>query len=75
MEAPVPTSVPPQLPEYQVHAAPEPSEPPDTESVVGLPEQTGLTLADAPVGAVEKVFTVTVTEAQLVVLHVPIART
>ena len=75
MVAPVPTSVPPQLPEYQVQAAPEPKEPPETDRVVALPEQTGLILADALVGAVENVFKVTVTDAQLVVLQVPTALT
>ena len=75
MLAPVPTNVPPQLPEYQVQTAPEPKDPPDTDRVVAFPEQTGLTLADALVGAVEKVFNVTVTVAQLVVLHVPTALT
>jgi hypothetical protein len=73
--APVPTKVPPQLPEYQVQAAPEPNEPPATDKVVEFPEHIGLTVADALVGAVEKVLRVTVTEAQLVVLQVPCALT
>ena len=74
-EAPVPTKVPPQLPEYQFQEAPVPSEPPVTLSVVGLEEQIGLRLALAPVGAVDGVFTLTVTLAQAVVLQVPIAAT
>ena len=51
-EAPVPTKVPPQLPEYQFHDAPVPSEPPLTDKVV-FPEQIGLGLAPAPIGAVD----------------------
>ena len=74
MELPVPTSVPPQLPEYQFQAAPVPSEPPDTVKVVE-PPQMGLGFADALVGSVDNVFTVTVTEVQLVVLQVPTALT
>ena len=75
IDAPVPTTVPPQLPEYQVQVAPEPNEPPETLKVVGLPEQTGFTLAVAPVGAVDTVFTVTVNEAHAVVLQSPAALT
>ena len=71
IEAPVPTKVPPQLPEYQVQTAPVPNEPPDTDKVVGLPEQTGFIFADAPVGLVDDVLTVIVKEAQVVVLQVP----
>lgn len=74
-ELPLPTAVPPQEPLYHWKLAPVPSEPPVKDRVVPLPEQmvVGLALADA--GAVESVFTVTVTEAQAVVLQVPSART
>ena len=73
-EAPVPTNVPPQLPEYHVQTAPVPSEPPATVKVVD-PLQIGLGLAEALPGAVELVFTVTVTDTQAVVLHAPTAFT
>ena len=56
---PEPTKVPEQLPEYQFHDAPVPSEPPERLNVVA-PPQVGFTDADAPVGAVELVFIVTV---------------
>ena len=71
IDAPVPAAVPPtQLPVYHVHTAPVPSDPPTTLREVLLPKQIGLTLAEALDGAVEKVFTVTVTEAQAVLkLH------
>lgn len=71
----MPTTVPPQLPEYQVHTAPVPNEPPETERVVGLPAQTGFMLAEAPVGSVDDELTVTVYEAQEVVLQSPAAST
>lgn len=74
MDEPVPANTPPQLPEYHFHDAPVPSEPPETESVVE-PPQIGLGLAEAPVGSVDKALLVTVTEAQLVVLHEPTALT
>lgn len=74
MDAPVPTKVPPQLPEYQFQAAPVPNEPPLTDNVVE-PLHIGLELAVAPVGSVEGVFTVTVTGVQFVLLHVPSALT
>ena len=64
-----------QLPEYQFHAAPVPSEPPDTSKVTELPAQTGFGVADAPVGFVDDELTVTVTLAHPVVLHVPSALT
>jgi hypothetical protein len=74
IDAPVPTKVPPQLPEYHVHAAPVPNDPPVTDNVVA-PPQIGLGLADAPVGAVDAVLTVTVVLTHAVVLHVPTALT
>jgi hypothetical protein len=75
IELPVPTKVPPQLPLYHCHAAPVPKEPPFTESVVELPLQIGDALTLTEPGAVESVFTVTVTDAHEVVLHVPMALT
>ena len=70
----MPTKVPPQLPVYHCHEAPVPKLPPVTERVVA-PPQVGFTDAVAPIGAVELVFTVTVTLAQAVLLQVPSART
>ena len=69
------TNVPLQIPVYQFQTAPVPSEPPTTERVVDEPAQTGLTVAFIEVGAVEFVFTFTVSDAQIVVLHVPTAAT
>ena len=57
---PVPTDVPPQLPEYHFQLAPVPRAPPETDSVVELPLQ----IVVVPVildGAVELLLTVTVT--------------
>jgi len=53
MDVPVPRKVPPQLPEYQFQLAPEPSDPPETVSVVEEPGQIGLADAVIPVGAVD----------------------
>jgi len=75
MELPVPTGVPPQLPEYQTQPAPVPSEPPTLVSAVGPPLQMGFVEAVMDVGATDSVFTVTVTLRQTVVLQVPTART
>ena len=75
MELPVPTDAPPQLPEYHFHEAPSPNEPPVTAKVLGLPEQTEVGFAEAPVGAIDEAVTVTVTLAQVVVLQLPSART
>ena len=75
IELPLPCGVPPQLTEYHSHVAPVPNDPPATLNVVELPSHTGLALADALTGAVDKLFTVTVTLTQAVVLHVPSART
>jgi hypothetical protein len=64
--------VPPQLPEYHFHEAPVPNKPPVTVNVLELPEHIGFGFAEAPVGDVDEVVTVTVTLAQAVVtLHVP----
>ena len=75
MDEPEPSHVPPQLTLYHSHDAPLPSEPPCLDSVDDSPAQMELGLADAPVGAVDSVLTVTVTLAQPVVLQSPSART
>jgi hypothetical protein len=72
---PVPTYVPPQLPEYHFQAAPVPNDPPCTHSVVLCPGQTGFALGEMPEAATESVFSVTVVLAHAVVLQVPSART
>jgi hypothetical protein len=72
--APDPTGAPPHEAEYQSQVAPAPKEPPTTARVVGPPQVTA-GLAVAEVGAVENELTLTVTEAQAVVLHVPEAKT
>ena len=73
--APVPTKVPPQLPEYHCQVALVPSTPPVMLNVVELPTHIGLGAADALAAAVDNVFTVTVTDTHVVVLQVPSART
>jgi len=50
IDDPWPTNVPPQEPEYHVHAAPVPRLPPDLDKVVLAPEFTGFTLADTEIG-------------------------
>ena len=56
MELPLPTNVPPQLPEYQFQAAAVPNEPPDKLSVVvDALAHTGFGLALALVGGVDSV--------------------
>ena len=72
---PVPTKVPPQLPEYHRQVAPVPSEPPETLRFVELPAQIGFTDAVALVGFVDSVLTAIATLTHKVVLHVPSART
>ena len=67
------TRVPPQEPVYSCQTAPVPSEPPLTVRVDEFPEHIDVGLAEIDVGAVEAELTVTVTETQLVVLHVPLA--
>ena len=56
----MPTSVPPQLPEYQYHEAPVPNDPPDTDKVEELPEHIGFWLALIPAGAVDALLIVTI---------------
>ena len=75
MEAPAPIDVPLQLSANHFHAAPEPSFPPTTESVVGDPGHTATGLAATLAGAIEKESTLTITIAQPVILQVPSART
>lgn len=75
IDDPVPSSVPPHEPLYQVHTAPVPNDPPETLRVAFPPWQIVGELAVADVGAAELAFTVTVTLAQVVVLHVPSALT
>jgi len=69
-DVPVPALVPPHEPEYHCQLAPVPKEPPVSVSVVEPPVQI-VEVPVIPVGATDKVFTVTVTVAQVVVLHVP----
>ena len=52
---PVPAGVPPQLPVYHCHCAPDPKDPPETESWVEAPSQIGFTVALIAVGAVDVV--------------------
>jgi hypothetical protein len=71
MLLPLPSNVPPQESEYHCAVAPVPAEPPFKVNVVLSPEQ----IIDEPlilIGAIESELTVTVTEAQIVVLHVPL---
>ena len=70
IEDPLPAEVPPHEPVNHCAVAPVPALPPDTVNVVLLPLQMVVTPV-APVGATDKVFTVTVTLAQVVVLQVP----
>jgi hypothetical protein len=67
--------VPPQLPEYHFHEAPVPNEPPVTVNVLEFPGHIEAGFAEAPVGAIDEVLTVTVTLAQVVLLQVPSALT
>ena len=66
MEGPVPTCVTPQPPVYHTSWDPVPAVPPDALNVVDWPTQIVEGLALTFVGAVELVFTVTITLAQLV---------
>ena len=68
---PVPADVPPHDPVNHSATAPVPALPPDTVSVV-LPPLQIVVVPVAPVGAVDNVFTVTVTVPQVVVLQVPL---
>ena len=58
--APVPTTVPPQLPLYHLQLAPVPNAPPTTVKVALVGPQLATTLLVAPVGATELPFTVIV---------------
>ena len=69
---PLPTYVPPQLPEYHFNVPPEP---PVAVRLTPAPAQAELGLAEAVDGATGAGSTVTITLAQLVVLQVPSART
>ena len=74
-EAPLPTEVPvPQPPAYHLHVPPV-NNVPCTLNVVVAPEQMEVAEAVTPVGPQLVPETVTVTEAHVVVLHVPSART
>ena len=68
---PVPADVPPHDPVNHSAVAPVPALPPETVSVV-LPPLQIVVVPVAPVGAVDNVFTVTVTVPQVVVLQVPL---
>jgi len=74
IEAPVPSSVPPQLPLYQVHTAPVPRFPPFTVSVPELLRHTESVEAVIDVPALLESRTVRVTDLQMVLLQVPSAR-
>jgi hypothetical protein len=71
MASPVPAAVPPHDPVNHSVDAPVPFDPPSTVNVVLLPLQM-VVVPVAPVGAVDNVFTVTVTVAQVVVLQEPL---
>ena len=71
MLLPVPAGVPPQEAVYHLAVAPVPALPPTSVRVVLSPLQTVKT-PEILRGAVESVFTVTLTEAQDVVLQVPL---
>ena len=71
IEFPVPANVPPHEPVYHCTVAPVPAVPPLTVNVVLLPLQI-VVVPVIPVGATDKVFTVTNCEAQVVVLQVPL---
>ena len=68
---PVPTDVPPQEPANHWAVAPVPAVPPDNVKVVDPPAQIVVAVAEMPIGATDGAFTVTVTDAQVVVLQVP----
>ena len=68
---PIPASVPPHEAEYHLAVAPVPALPPTSVKVV-LPPLQMVEVPEILRGAVEGVFTVTLTEAQVVVLHIPL---
>ena len=69
---PVPTEVPPHEPVYHPKVVPDP---PLYDKVVDCPAQIGFGLAETLVGATGSGLTVIISEAQVVVLHVPSALT
>ena len=71
MLLPVPAGVPPHDAEYHLAVAPVPALPPTSVKVV-LPPLQMVEVPEILRGAVEGVFTVTLTEAQVVVLHIPL---
>ena len=71
IEGPVPITVPPHEPANHSIVAPVPKLPPVAVKVVVPPTQMDV-VPLIPVGATDKVLTVTVAEAQVVVLHVPL---
>ena len=71
MLLPLPAGVPPHESENHSTVDPVPIVPPATVKVVELPLQIAV-VPEMLVGAVENVFTVTVEDAQLVSLHVPL---
>ena len=73
---PLPIEVPlAHPPAYHFHDAPVPNDPPTTLILVLPPTQIAGDAALAPVGAVDNVFTVTITDAHVVLLHSPSALT
>jgi hypothetical protein len=68
---PVPITVLLQEPANHCATTPVPAVPPDKVKVVEAPAQMVVAVAEIPVGATDGVFTVTVTDAQVVVLQVP----
>ena len=71
MLLPVPSAVPSQVLEYHFAIAPVPALPPTSVKVV-LPPLHKVETPEILRGAVEGVFTATLTEAQVVVLQVPL---
>ena len=71
MLLPVPAGVPPHDAEYHLAVAPVPALPPTSVKVV-LPPLQMVEVPEILRGAIEGVFTVTLTEAQVVVLHIPL---
>ena len=74
MLLPVPWGVPPHEAEYHLADAPVPALPPTSVKVV-LPPLQMVETPEILRGAVEGVLTFTLTEAQVVVLQVPLYRT
>ena len=74
-EEPVPSTVPPHKPEYQLQAPPVPRLPPVIPNVVDVPSQIVVSVAVIEDAWAELVLTVIVMLAQIVVLHIPSALT